>query len=114
MARLFSPYVGSGYTPLAISVVSTVPGTTAMYQLWSSNAGLDTCSGVAATDGAGARCHAPIDQRSAPSDCSAGVIASVGERTGVEKGALPCGSVQAACGCCRPRQAFSCHGQPTP
>ena len=34
--RLFSPYVGSGYTPLSTSVVRTVPGTVALYQPFAS------------------------------------------------------------------------------
>src|ERR1700722_19350512 len=32
LARLFSPYIGSGYTWLSTRVVSTVPGTVALYQ----------------------------------------------------------------------------------
>lgn len=33
MCRLFRPMYGSGYTPWSMSVVSTVPGTVALYQL---------------------------------------------------------------------------------
>src|SRR6476660_1848874 len=49
--RLFSPYSGSGYTPLSTSVVSTVPGTVARYHARDEGAGAcvqaDECNGRA-------------------------------------------------------------------
>src|SRR5262245_5366799 len=97
-----------------MSVVSTVPGTVATYQSSSRNTDRESCAPSAVTFGPSASFQDESVHTSRSDSRSSAVDDTGGVAMGLEKGALPRGSVHGSCGSRSPRQDFNCHGQPTP
>src|SRR5262249_45603354 len=110
MARLLSPYSGSGYTPRSTRVVSTVPGTTASYQAAELKAGREISAPVASSFGASIRRHpAASAQDIEPFGTSFGP--GWGARAlGRDAGSEECGKVVESWGCDSPDCARVCSG----